>query len=45
MVHTTDGRHALPIADNLLNRQFEPARANCAWVSDIRKAVPWCPRR
>jgi putative transposase len=43
-VHTTDSRHALPIADNLLNRQFEPATANCAWVSDItyiRTASGW----
>ena len=34
-IHTTDSRHALPIADNLLNRQFDPAKANAAWVSDI----------
>jgi len=34
-IHTTDSRHALPIADNRLNRQFEPAKANAAWVSDI----------
>jgi transposase InsO family protein len=34
-VHTTDSRHALPIADNVLDRQFEPATANVAWVSDI----------
>lgn len=34
-IHTTDSRHALPIADNILNRQFEPGAANVAWVSDI----------
>lgn len=34
-IHTTDSRHTLPIADNLLNRQFEPAKPNAAWVSDI----------
>jgi putative transposase len=43
-VEITDSRHALPIADNLLNRQFEPAIANCVWVSDItyiRTASGW----
>lgn len=34
-IHTTDSRHGLPIADNVLNRQFEPAAANMAWVADI----------
>ena len=34
-IHTTDSRHALPIADNILDRQFEPAAANVAWVADI----------
>jgi transposase InsO family protein len=34
-IHTTDSRHALPIADNVLNRHFAPATANAAWVSDI----------
>ena len=34
-IHTTDSRHALPIADNVLDRQFEPAAANIAWVCDI----------
>jgi transposase InsO family protein len=34
-MHTTDSRHALPIADNVLDRQFEPTAANVAWVSDI----------
>ena len=34
-IHTTDSRHALPIADNVLDRKFEPAVANMAWVSDI----------
>ena len=43
-VHTTDSHHALPIADTLLNRQFEPAMVNSAWVSDItyiRTASGW----
>lgn len=34
-IHTTDSRHALPIADNVLNRQFAPCAANLAWVADI----------
>ena len=34
-IHTTDSRHALPIADNVLDRQFEPVAANLAWVADI----------
>ena len=33
--HTTDSRHNLPIADNLLDRQFMPKAKNQAWVSDI----------
>lgn len=32
---TTDSSHALPVADNLLDRQFNPAAANEAWVADI----------
>lgn len=34
-IHTTDSRHDLPIADNLLKRQFDPAKVNQAWVADI----------
>jgi len=34
-VHTTDSNHDLPVADNLLNRQFNPPQPNQAWVSDI----------
>lgn len=34
-VHTTDSRHHLPVADNVLDRQFEPAAPNLAWASDI----------
>ncbi len=34
-IHTTDSRHSLPIAENVLARQFEPAAVNLAWVSDI----------
>ena len=34
-VNTTDGHHDLPVADNLLNRQFNPPQPNHAWSSDI----------
>ena len=34
-IHTTDSKHDLPVADNLLNRQFDVAAPNRAWVSDI----------
>ena len=32
---TTDSDHDLPVADNLLDRQFDPASANEAWVAEI----------
>jgi putative transposase len=34
-VATTDSRHHLPIAPNLLNREFEAEGPNLKWVSDI----------
>jgi putative transposase len=34
-VRTTDSNHDLPVADNLLDRRFNPAQANEAWVADI----------
>ena len=34
-VRTTDSRHALPVADNLLGRRFEVAAPNSAWSADI----------
>jgi putative transposase len=34
-VHTTDSRHDLPIAPNVLNRQFNPKAPDVAYVSDI----------
>lgn len=34
-VHTTDSKHALPVAANVLDRQFDPCRPNEAWVSDL----------
>ena len=32
---TTDSRHKLPVAENLLNQQFEVDEPNKVWVSDI----------
>lgn len=32
---TTDSRHNLPVADNLLNQKFEATAPNRIWVSDI----------
>lgn len=32
---TTDSKHALPVADNLLDRNFMPTAPNQAWTSDI----------
>ena len=32
---TTDSRHSLPIAPNVLDRKFTPSVPNAAWVADI----------
>ncbi len=32
---TTDSNHDLPVADNLLDRQFDPESPNESWVADI----------
>jgi transposase InsO family protein len=34
-IHTTDSRHGLPVAANVLDRQFTPVQANSAWASDV----------
>ena len=34
-LHMTDSKHDLPIAANVLNRQFNPVAPNTAYVSDI----------
>jgi putative transposase len=34
-VRTTGSRHGLPVADNLLDRQFDPEGPNRAWSADI----------
>jgi putative transposase len=33
--HTTDSKHGLPVAANVLDRQFNPAAPDLAYVSDI----------
>jgi transposase InsO family protein len=33
--HTTDSNHALPVAPNRLNQQFQTAQPNQVWVGDI----------
>jgi len=38
---TTDSDHGLPVAPNLLNRQFEAPRPNSVWSSDITQL--WTP--
>ena len=32
---TTNSKHTLPVAENLLNRNFKAAKPNTTWVSDI----------
>jgi len=34
-INTTDSKHDYPVAPNLLDRQFNVAQSNQAWVSDI----------
>ena len=34
-VRTTDSRHGLPVADNVLGRDFDPPGPNVAWSADI----------
>ena len=34
-IHTTDSKHAMPTSPNVLDRQFNPAQPNQAWVADI----------
>ena len=33
--HTTDSNHSYPVAENVLNQEFEQERPNEVWVSDI----------
>ena len=34
-IRTTDSRHGLPVAENVLGRDFDPAEPNAAWACDI----------
>lgn len=34
-ITTTDSNHDLPVADNLLDRHFDPSEANEVWLADI----------
>lgn len=34
-IHTTNSRHGLPVAENILDRRFDPPARNQAWVGDI----------
>lgn len=34
-IHTTDSRHSLPVAANVLAREFKPDKPNQAWAGDI----------
>jgi putative transposase len=34
-ITTTDSNHDLPVAENLLDRQFDPSAANEVWLADI----------
>jgi transposase InsO family protein len=38
---TTDSNHALPVAENLLDRQFTVTAPNRVWVSDITYLPTW----
>ena len=37
---TTDSKHHLPVAENVLNRQFSPQAPNQAWGVDITYRAP-----
>lgn len=38
--HTTNRKHELPVAENILNGQLNPKQANQAWVCDITYIRP-----
>jgi putative transposase len=39
--HTTDSNHARPVADNILDRQFNPSKPNEVWLADITYIWTW----
>ena len=44
-VHTTDSNHSQPVAKNILNREFERASPNTAYVTDITYIRNGGPRK
>lgn len=40
VVTTTDSKHTYPVAENHLNRQFNPVKPGQAWVSDLTARRP-----
>ena len=42
---TTDSKHNLPVAQNILNRKFSPQGPNQAWGTDITYRAPNLGRR
>ena len=34
-IRTTDSHHAFPLAENRLNRQFDPPKLNTVWAADL----------
>ncbi len=40
-VRTTESNHRLPVAENVLGRDFSPARPNAAWGADITYVPTW----
>ena len=38
---TTDSRHRLPVAENILDRKFRPCGPDQAWVTDITYILTW----
>jgi putative transposase len=41
-VRTTDSNHTLPVAENVLDRDFTPVQPNVAWVGDITYVRTQC---
>ncbi|KAF3999500.1 hypothetical protein [Glaciimonas immobilis] len=39
-IDTTDSKHYMPVADNILNRQFNLAHPDLSWVSDMTYPNP-----
>nr|WP_254777671.1 hypothetical protein [Paenibacillus naphthalenovorans] len=37
---TTNSKHDLPVADNVLNQQFSAQKPNEVWMADITYSTP-----